>query len=129
VTPAAEEELLRYLREQREADMAGMLRRLHNEFLEHDKRDTERHAELRADMRGVSMRVGRLEHDAKDLEEEITDHGRRSYADLEKQLAEEKGNGKWLRRNWIPLVAAVFSVFTGAAALVVAILALMHGAK
>lgn len=81
-----ETELRTFLREQREADTAGLLRRIWDQLNQHEKDDERRHAELHGDLRGLSLRVGALEKDNAKFEDKLEDTGKIQIDKLQKEI-------------------------------------------
>lgn len=61
MSPDAEQKILAYLHEQREQDIGTTLKHIANWTTAHEAKDDVRHAELRGDMKGHSLRIGALE--------------------------------------------------------------------
>lgn len=114
-----EDELREYLRHSQELDLGRTLERIcedQRKFFErlvaHDAEDKERHAELRGDLKGLSLRVGSLEKSDSKLEKDLDDSKRWRI-----ELAEGKGREtseqlQWIRRNWLPTVMLIVTWLT-----------------
>lgn len=101
------ERLLReFLAEQRQADIKGTLDRLADLYIQHDADDKVRHAELQGDIRGLSIRVGRLEKNDEKLEADVEKSGSWHI----ESLKEQRENAQFWNRHWPSIVSAVVAV-------------------
>lgn len=102
-----EDDLRAYLRKQRDTDVAGKLEQLFVAYMEHDKKDVQRHEELVGIIRGHSLRIGELEKDAGTFEAELANTGKI-------QLIELKEKNQWRDRLVVTVLIGVFvSAFSG----------------
>lgn len=110
MSPSAEAEILAFLREQREADLTGTLRKLADLYVAHELKDTERHAEVLGTLKGHSLRIGELEKDTGKLERGLDDTGRYRM----EQLHESSRWGKrFIISTMVAIVIAIVSATVG----------------
>ncbi len=85
MTPEAEKLLMDYIRDQRTADIAGALRKIFDQFHEHESKDEVRHVEVLGELRGHSLRIGALERESNKLEDKLDQSGSWQLADLQER--------------------------------------------
>lgn len=119
-----EEELLKFLRAQADADVIGKLARieeaqdrLYNLFVRQGEEHKATIAELRGEMRGLSLRISeverghaRLDVRATHLEKASDSHADLIIADLEGDKKEAVEQVTFLRRNALGIVATLLAV-------------------
>lgn len=107
LSPTTEEELLRYIREQRDARVGERLSDLMEAYMKHDAEDIRRHEELIGVARGHSLRIAQLEKDSGTFEAELSET-------TKNQIVELKEAHKWRDRMVVnAFVAIVISLFSG----------------
>lgn len=112
--PDIEEMLRAFLEEQRSADISGSLRRIWDQLNHHEKEDERRHAEIHGDVRGLSIRVGRLEHADEKIEEKLEKSGSWDREALIAEAKEHKENANWFsREGWKWVLGVVGAVVVG----------------
>lgn len=115
-SPTTEEELLRFIREQRDDRVGERLRELFEAYMEHDKKDVERHEELVGTIKGHSLRIAQLEKDSGTFEAEL------SHAEKTK-ITELTQREEWRRRFFATTIVGVgISIISGAIGVIVTML-------
>lgn len=101
-----EKELLEFLRTQREADIAGTLKRVANSQLALEVKSAERHSENQGAIRGLSLRVGELEKDRDKIEGKLDSTGSWQLEDLRER---SKYSSRLIATTLITLAVAILS--------------------
>lgn len=110
MNPDIERELRDYLRAQKESDAIGTQKRLADWAIQHDADDKVRHtevlgevrsmaSELRGDIRGLSLRVGKLEKSDEKLEDKLEQSGSWEREALQAQVHKAHESGTWMKRQ------------------------------
>jgi predicted RNA polymerase sigma factor len=108
VTPEVEKQILYYLQKQNEADVEGTLRTLANEVASTRVLVAEFKAELRGELRGVSLRVGLLEDSRDKTQTRLDQSGNWQLEDLRER-------SKWSSRLVITtLMGVAVALLSGA---------------
>ncbi len=133
IKPDLEDLLREFVVEQRKADTVGALQRILNAFTEHEKKDEDRHGELRVALRDqaeaqtlatarISSRVhalerdrDRLEKDVENVEKDVESTGRHLVLDLKDEVAVRRESAKYWRRAVFAAGVSVLLLLLGAA--------------
>ena len=110
MSPEAEQEILLFLRSQRDADIAGSLRKIADWSMAHEVKDAERHMEIVGALKGHSLRLGELERDRDKIEKDLDDTGRHQVLDLQER---SKWSGRFIATTIVTAVVALVSGVVG----------------
>jgi hypothetical protein len=123
-----EEEIREYLREHKALDLRSTLekisedqRRLFEKYMSHDAEDRERHAETMGDLKGISLRVLKLEEADKELSKDIDDSRRWHIESLEKGGERQHQQLTWIRQNWFLVAGGALAWLVSTAVAIVAL--------
>lgn len=107
--------LFEFLVEQKKADLLGTVQRIADRQLEFEGEVRGIVAELRGEIRGLSIRVGKLEQADEKLEKKVEQSGSWDREALIAQHATTRDDLNWWRRNWLVIAIALASLATSIA--------------
>ncbi len=111
--PDVEGELMRFLQAQKIADVAGTLKTIADWTLVHEKDDALRHAEIRGELRGYSLRIGALEKNDEKIDKELEKSGSWQLEAEQAKHIMAANSATWWKEKAITVIVGLVMLLLG----------------